>query len=163
MARARSPPAAPAHRAVARPDRRGGPGRRENLQRSGREEAGVPAGEILPADRLDGGGAGSSAWRDMQGTASRRPEPRRQWPVAYAFTPGMMERNRPPGPSATARLAFPAEGHSAPPGSPVVMGSAGTETLGQDDHELGEPSDPCYRRAENRTVETVWASKPNAR
>jgi len=152
MARVRSPPAAPAHRAVARPDRRGGPGRRKNLQRSGREEAGVPAGEILPADRLDGGGAGSSAWRDMQGTASRRPEPRRPWPVAHAFIPGMMEGNRHPGPGATARLAFPAEGHSDRPSPPVVMGSAGAETLGEDDSKANDQSDPCCWRTENRTV-----------
>ena len=39
------------------------------MQRSVREEAGSPAGEILLPDRLDRGGAGSSAGRDMQGTA----------------------------------------------------------------------------------------------
>jgi hypothetical protein len=50
----------------------------------------------------------------------------------------MMEENRPPGPSATARLAFPAEGRSDRPSPFVVMGSAVAETLGQDVSEAGE-------------------------
>jgi hypothetical protein len=37
------------------------------LERSGREEAGLPAGDIPSPDRLEDGDAGSSAWRDMQG------------------------------------------------------------------------------------------------
>jgi hypothetical protein len=62
------------HRAFARPEQSGGPGRRKNLerrQRRGREEAGLsdarifeaalPAGEILLLDRLTAGPAGSSA------------------------------------------------------------------------------------------------------
>ena len=86
------------------------------------------------------------------------------WPVANAFIPGMMEENRHQRPGATARLAFPAEGRSAPPPSPfVVMGSAGAETLGQDGHELGKPSDPCGWRAENRTEGTARAPETNAR
>jgi len=134
------------------------------LQRSGREEAGVPAGEILPADRLDGGGAGSSAGRDMQGTASRIPEPRRQGPVGTGFIPGMMEGNRHPGPSATACFPFPAESRSDRLSPPVVIGSAGEETLGRDDSEASDQSVSRCRHAENRTVVTATrASETNAR
>jgi hypothetical protein len=37
------------------------------LARSGREVAGLPAGDIPSPDRLEAGDAGSSAWRDMHG------------------------------------------------------------------------------------------------
>src|SRR3546814_10703169 len=70
MARRSETAGAPAHRqrsAAQRPERSGGPGRRENLERSVREEARVRAGEILSPDRLESGDAGSSALRVMQG------------------------------------------------------------------------------------------------
>src|SRR3546814_2069536 len=73
MARRSETAGAPAHRqrsAAKRPERSGGPGRRENLERSVREEARLRAGEILSPDRLERGDAGSSALRDMQGRSA---------------------------------------------------------------------------------------------
>ena len=64
-----------------RPEHSGGPRRRENLQRSGREEAGpwvmalpdpkinLPGREILSPQRLAAATAGSSGHRDMRGRA----------------------------------------------------------------------------------------------
>src|SRR3546814_13693044 len=60
----------PTASAAQRPERSGGPGRRENLERSAREEARLRAGEILSPDRLERGDAGSSALRDMQGRSA---------------------------------------------------------------------------------------------
>jgi len=63
--------APPTPRACERPEQSGGPGRRENLERSVREEARLGAGEILPTDRLAAAPAGSSALRDMQGWTAK--------------------------------------------------------------------------------------------
>ena len=41
------------------------------MQRSGREEARLRAGESLSPDRLERGDAGSSGWRDMQGRSAK--------------------------------------------------------------------------------------------
>jgi hypothetical protein len=97
MSRAERPlKAAPTPRACERPERSGGPGRRENLERSSREEAGfrdqaglardnVPAGEILSPDRLAGAPAGSSALRDMQGWSCEAPIKATIGASAWAF------------------------------------------------------------------------------
>jgi hypothetical protein len=77
MARAQRPQEAlPTPRACKRPERSGGPGRRKNLERRwrrGREEAGMPAGEILLPDGLWAAPAGSSALQSRQGRLAEPP------------------------------------------------------------------------------------------
>jgi hypothetical protein len=85
MARAQRPQEAlPTPRACKRPERSGGPGRRKNLERRwrrGREEAGLPAGEILLSDGLWAAPAGSSA---LQSRQERHAEPPRKGTVAHS-------------------------------------------------------------------------------
>ena len=81
-------------RACSRPEQGGGPPRRENLQRSGREEAGLPAGEIFSPRRLRVASAGSKAERDKQGTGLRQPGQGTEWRIAGAPVASFDGRSR---------------------------------------------------------------------
>ncbi len=112
-----------------RPEQRGGPGRRENLQRSGREEAGSPAGEILSASQVGPGRRGIQRWERHARDGLRYAGRGRDWLMRPRFCHGVTGVELAPVPTLSARFSP----------MPVMIANATERTMATDQRRIGRP------------------------